>query len=122
MTECIVWTGHILRNGYGTAWDVDLHKTVLAHRLAYQRTVGPIPDGLTIDHLCRNRACVNPDHMEPVSNRENQLRGESFSAVNARKVECIHGHNRWAVLPSGKRCCTECTRLRMSARRARGLR
>ena len=64
----------------------------LAHRLAYELIVGPIPAGLTIDHLCRNQICCNPMHMEPVTNRENILRGDSPSAKAARKTHCYRGH------------------------------
>jgi hypothetical protein len=62
------------------------------HRVSYEAFKGPIPDGLTIDHLCRNRACVNPEHLEPVTMRVNCLRGESPAAVHARKTHCPKGH------------------------------
>lgn len=65
--ECWEWTAGKLDNGYGQFWKTEGNQNVLAHRTAYELMVGEIPDGLTIDHLCRNRACVNPNHMEAVS-------------------------------------------------------
>lgn len=88
---CWEWTGH--RNamtGYG-ALNVNRVST-LAHRFSYEMNKGPIPAGLVIDHLCRNRACVNPDHLEVVSQRENCLRGEGISAIRARQTHCANGH------------------------------
>lgn len=101
--SCWVWDGAIQGAGYGTAWDKRIRKIKLAHRLVYELLVGPIPDGLTLDHLCRNRACVNPEHLEPVSMKENVLRGISPSAQKARQVLCIRGHELVAT-PKGRRC------------------
>lgn len=74
-SDCWVWQGG-LSNGYGIQWDAAARTTVKAHRRMYELHVGPIPKGLQIDHLCRNRACVNPAHLEPVTNRENTVRGK----------------------------------------------
>ena len=64
----------------------------LAHRLAYEMLVGPIPDGMPLDHLCRVRLCFNPKHLEPVTTRTNLLRGLTLPAENASKTHCKHGH------------------------------
>lgn len=88
---CWLWTGAKTTTGYGSVW-LD-GRSVKAHRVAYELLVGRIPDGLTIDHLCRVRLCVNPAHLEPVTNRENTLRSpQSEASVNARKTHCPKGH------------------------------
>jgi hypothetical protein len=87
--ECWPWKGGT-KQGYGQI--MVARKAKRAHRVAYELTVGPIPEGLTLDHLCRNRACCNPKHLEPVTNRENVLRGVGPSAEAARKTHCPQGH------------------------------
>lgn len=98
-----------------------------AHRAVYQILVGPIPEGLTLDHLCRNRACVRPDHLEPVTMGTNILRGETLAARNAAKTHCPHGHEYTpgntciGKLQGGRftcRKCRACQRERNAARRA----
>lgn len=88
---CWTWTAAKIRTGYGR-FSIGVGNHVYAHRFAYEDLVGPIPDGLTLDHLCKNRACVNPKHLEPVSLRDNILRGDSPSAAHARKTHCPEGH------------------------------
>jgi len=86
---CWRWRGAASKGGYGS---FGRNPTWKAHRLAYTIFIGPIPKGLTLDHLCRNRTCVNPLHLEPVTQRENCLRGISPWARNARKTKCNKGH------------------------------
>lgn len=110
---CWFWTGAISNTGYGTYGK----PAALAHRLVYELLVEPIPEGLQIDHLCRNRACVNPSHLEPVSQRTNLARGESPTAINARKTECPQGHpydadNTYVNPKTGWRMCRTCNRIR----------
>ena len=80
-------------------------RNMLAHCLAYRTLVGPIPAGLELDHLCRNRNCYNPAHLEPVTHRENCLRGRN---AQSEKTHCPKGHNYEKVATDGKRRCREC--------------
>ena len=117
---CWLWTAATGRDGYGRFRA--LGRNVLAHRFAYESLVGPIPDGLQIDHLCRVRACANPSHLEPVTQRENLLRGAGGTNHYADKTECPQGHpydeaNTYNT-PSGKRACRSCTRDNQRRRRA----
>lgn len=106
---CWQWTA-ATTNGYGRVkWNGVLH---LAHRLSYEHYVGDIPDGLELDHLCRNRGCINPAHLEPVTRRENILRGVSPPALGARVTYCPNGHpydeaNTY-TRPGGGRTCRKC--------------
>jgi len=88
---CWVWTGTVGGNGYGYVNAADRSKK-LAHRVAYERTYGAIPDGTVIDHLCRNRRCVNPHHLEAVSNEENLRRGLGYRLRNGMDTACVNGH------------------------------
>lgn len=122
---CWVWTGYIDQDGYGR-FTAGARRGWRAHRFAYEMFVAPIPAGLTIDHLCRNRACVNPAHLQAVTNRVNVLRGQGAPAQNARKDRCHLGHllegENVYRYPDGRRCCRICRRAYireyMRARRA----
>ncbi len=87
---CWLWTGTTNGVGYGQLWVEG--RRVYAHRFSYELLVGLIPAGLQLDHLCRVRHCVRPDHLEPVTRRENILRGEAPSARCAAKTHCPAGH------------------------------
>lgn len=117
---CWVWTGTKNPDGYGK---ISIGRgRVPVYRVMWILIRGPIPEGLVLDHLCRNPACCNPDHLEPVTQKVNILRGESPSARNARKTVCKRGHPfdgqntyRWR----GGRFCRACARIRGRERRER---
>ena len=94
-SDCWVWMSSKNGRGYGTfAMNKDGHQsTKLAHRVAYELEIGPIPNGLSLDHRCRNRLCVNPAHLEPTTIRENLLRAPTtVSTLNSQKMFCPKGH------------------------------
>lgn len=109
---CWRWTGALNPGGYGRITVEG--RTRPAHRIAYELLIGPIPEGLSIDHLCRTPACVNPEHMEPVPIRENILRGNNPPATNARKTHCKNGHpfagENLVLRPDGHRECQTCAK------------
>lgn len=119
---CWVWTGFRDLHGYGKMFGADRKPQQMTHRVAYELLVGPIPDGLHLDHLCRNPSCCNPLHLEPVTCRENVLRGASY---RGEASACVNGHEytdkstlwrsdgqrRWRV-------CRECANERSRAARA----
>jgi hypothetical protein len=113
---CWLWVGSRMGSGYGqfgyAAGDLRM-----AHRMAYEFVKGTIPDGLDIDHLCRNRSCVKPDHLEAVTHRENMVRGETFAARNATKTHCKNGHplsgSNLINQARGDRVCRICANARV---------
>ncbi len=116
---CWNWTGSQNGTGYGRFWD---GTNTYAHRWSYEFCVGPIPDGLQIDHLCRNRGCVNPEHLEAVTPQTNTLRGVGLTAQNAVKTHCVRGHpyNEANTYYEKKgRQCRVCTKLRSRVKRAK---
>lgn len=113
---CWIWTGARSTNGYGN-W-----RGRLVHRLAYELLVGPIPDGLTIDHLCRVRNCVNPDHLDPVTLAVNLSRSPMhWKNGQSNKTHCRHGHpfdETNTRLYQGERICRTCSSERQARYRA----
>lgn len=122
--ECWPWIGVIQPRGYGIFGMNG--KKVLAHRVAYELAIGPIPDGLQIDHVrargCTRRDCVNPGHLEPVTGQENNLRSTNVSAINAAKTHCPKGHpyDRVYKRKDGlERVCGTCARENLRRFRAK---
>ena len=125
---CWLWTACRIPDGYGLFWDGTYRlnrspRFVLAHRFAYEAAVGPIPNGLEMDHLCRNRLCVRPDHLEPVTRSTNQKRSPLTGQGNRKKGTCPKGHLYDAANTRldkhGGRSCRACDR--ETARRKRAL-
>jgi len=121
-SRCWLWTAAIRQDGYCRFWLNG--ERIPAHRVTYELLIGPIPQGLTIDHLCRVRRCVNPWHMEPVTIGVNVKRGNSVSGINIRKTHCKRGHKlsgdnvyNWPAHPYWRACRT-CRRLSDRAKAA----
>lgn len=114
-TPC--WISGYAHNGVGYTCVATEGRRVLCHRFTYELFVGPIPDGLVLDHLCRVPRCCNPAHLEPVTNRENLRRGNSPQALATRTNECKFGHSLVDAYESkGSRYCRTCTKRRHEAR------
>lgn len=108
--DCWLWTGVVGNSGYASTYSEGRRAGV--HRLVYEVFWGPIPVGLELDHLCRNRRCYNPWHLEPVTHAENMRRGDSAWGINARKTHCIRGHplagENLVLRRNGARRCRIC--------------
>lgn len=113
---CWQWRGSVTGYGYGQYGHGLPGLTMRVHKLAWEAQNGPVPVGLVLDHLCRNRLCVRPDHLQAVPNRVNVLRGEGLSAVNARKRHCRRGHPFSDRDADGRRRCEQCERIKYEAR------
>jgi hypothetical protein len=112
-TGCWNWVGAKTSQGYGNF--AIKKKNFVAHRVSYELCKGEIPDGLNLDHLCRNRGCVNPDHLEPVTQRENLLRGETIPSKHAEKTHCPAGHEyseENTRYYRGSRSCKTCQKIK----------
>ena len=116
--ECWIWIAGKDKDGYGNFTDKN-NRMVKAHRFSYELMFGKIPKGLVSDHLCRNRSCVNPFHIEIVTIKENNRRSLCMSGVNARKTHCIRGHEfskeniNERIESSGiTRRCKQCIKIR----------
>jgi len=120
---CWEWRAAVDKDGYGTFWLIN--QTRRAHRISYEGLVGPIPEGLELDHLCRNHGCVNPKHLEAVTTKVNQHRGFGVSGLNARKTHCPRGHAlkgsnlKSFDLKKGERSCRTCCNDKKRAARQR---
>ena len=109
MSGCVLWIGALSSNGYGQFWFN--RGQIGAHVWAWVAANGPLPVGLQIDHLCRNRACVNARHLEAVTGKVNTLRGTSPAALNNFKTHCLRGHElsgRNLIQIARRRVCREC--------------
>jgi len=119
-TPCWVWQGATHSGGYGSVRRPG-GPVESTHRVLYKETVGVIPAGLHLDHLCRVRACCNPDHLEPVTPRENILRGVGQGALHAAKTHCLRGHpfsgDNLFYARAGGRLCRKCDQIREARKR-----
>jgi len=121
-SDCWIWTG--AKNSYGYGQIHKDGKNVYVHRVSFEIHKGPIPKGLVLDHLCRVRHCLNPDHLEAVTNQENMARApKGMLGGNRHKTHCIRGHSLFGphvrIDKNGARVCRKCRKIRDRFYRAR---
>lgn len=118
---CWLWLGVLTKSGYGRVYSGGSLK--MAHRVSFEMHVGEIPAGLDLDHLCRVRCCVNPEHLEPVTRKENIRRGVGVGKANKAKLCCPRGHlydsANTEIESHGWRRCRACIRERRLERLGR---
>ena len=129
-TGCWLWFGSGTQNGYGQFW-ISSRRSQVAHKFLYESIHGPIGHGLNLDHLCRVRCCVNPNHLEPVTRAENLRRSpirtagaQASAKARAAQSHCKRGHEftqENTYLNQGKRYCMDCRRLRIRMRKVPSL-
>lgn len=119
LAVCWEWKGPKDAKGYGLLWDTPGKRSRRVHQVVYDIYIGEMPEGMQVDHLCRNKSCANPAHLEAVTPRENTLRGDGPTAQNARKTHCPQGHEyseeNTRITPAGWRMCLTCERERNHA-------
>jgi len=120
---CIEWQGAIDNRGYGRIYVEG--KYCLAHKWGWESLHGKVQTGLELDHLCRNRKCVNPNHLEAVTHEVNMQRGNGFAGINARKTHCLRGHpfneENTVILRLSSRECLLCRRIRQERANKRAI-
>lgn len=122
--NCWEWNGGRTSFGYGkiSLKQKSFNKSMTAHRVYWELINGPIPKGLVINHKCSNPPCINPDHLETMTGKENTLIGKGITAINAKKTHCINGHKfiteNTGINTDGSRYCRNCSRFRTNRRGA----
>jgi len=119
---CVVWTGKKDSHGYGRVWDSSQQRLVQAHRAAYEQSVGPVPAGMQLDHLCNVRSCVLVAHLEPVTPFENSARARARTSEYNPRTHCHNGHaydDENTYLVGNYRRCRACNRAAQARRQAK---
>ncbi len=122
-TPCLLWTGGGTTDGYGQCYYQG--RKYMSHKWHYEVTVGPVPEGMDLDHLCEHRRCLDPSHLKISTHQENLLRGNTVTGINKRKTECLRGHpfdeKNTRIIPGIGRKCRTCEGIwRETARQKKG--